>query len=561
MFNRFKNYAKEGNFIVPLLSILRFVLVILVVGFSYGVYQQQRTSEVDQYRYLEEERLAFLKSNMEDISDLVAGDLELAKSHHEFLDYLLEKAEQGEDHRENLIEELQVLSSQRKIYDQIRFIDVNGNEDIRINYRAGLTYSTPEEELQNKSDRYYFQETIKLSDGEVYISPLDLNIEGGEIEQPLKPMIRISTPIFIEGELKGILILNYLAQELLDSLSNNINLEGEEVFLINQDGYWLQGPSKEDEWGFMYDDSSKTIFNWDNTFDSSILEENKHQGLHADGLFTTATVKPFDQLDYQWKLVSFLPNVSLYKESEKLLNYLIITNIVIVSLLITASSVLIFAFKKRIAADKIITKLNDTLKIITKVLRHDLANDFTHIKFSLELFRENNKEKEFLKEVDFATEHGISIIGQMKEIEGMVSQGAKLKKFEVQKTIKKLFEKYSIEFKIQGDAIIKVDDGINSVFDNIISNAVRHGKTDRMDIKITQGKKKVIVKFADFGKGVPDEIKKFIFDEGFKHGKTGNTGLGLYIVAKTVERYGGKIWVEDNKPKGAVFVLEFPITN
>ncbi len=39
------------------------------------------------------------------------------------------------------------------------------------------------------------------------------------------------------------------------------------------------------------------------------------------------------------------------------------------------------------------------------------------------------------------------------------------------------------------------------------------------------------------------------------YGETGNTGLGLYIVRKIMENYGGCVHVEDNTPKGAVFVL------
>jgi signal transduction histidine kinase len=60
---------------------------------------------------------------------------------------------------------------------------------------------------------------------------------------------------------------------------------------------------------------------------------------------------------------------------------------------------------------------------------------------------------------------------------------------------------------------------------------------------------------ADQGKGIPDEVKARVFDEGFTFGETGNTGLGLYIVKKTMERYGGSVVAKDNRPKGTVFEL------
>jgi len=101
------------------------------------------------------------------------------------------------------------------------------------------------------------------------------------------------------------------------------------------------------------------------------------------------------------------------------------------------------------------------------------------------------------------------------------------------------------------------DDSLSSVIDNIIRNAVNHGKADR--ITITTGKERDMceVRIADNGTGIPDEIKGKVFEEGFVYGDTGHTGLGLHIVEKAMENYGGYAYVEDNEPKGAVFALRF----
>ena len=95
-----------------------------------------------------------------------------------------------------LSEDFLNLATYQRSYDQCRFINEKGIEVIRINFNNGTPYIVPDSGLQNKSNRYYFQETIKLSENEVYISPLDLNIENGEVEVPFKPMIRIGTPNF-----------------------------------------------------------------------------------------------------------------------------------------------------------------------------------------------------------------------------------------------------------------------------------------------------------------------------------------------------------------------------
>ena len=42
------------------------------------------------------------------------------------------------------------------IYDQIRFIDLEGNEVIRVNYETDGAILVDKDDLQNKKDRYYF---------------------------------------------------------------------------------------------------------------------------------------------------------------------------------------------------------------------------------------------------------------------------------------------------------------------------------------------------------------------------------------------------------------------
>jgi C4-dicarboxylate-specific signal transduction histidine kinase len=68
------------------------------------------------------------------------------------------------------------------IYDQIRIIDMSGNEVLRINHNNGDSYIVSEDNLQNKSNRYYFENAILLEDNYIYLSKIDLNIENGEIE-------------------------------------------------------------------------------------------------------------------------------------------------------------------------------------------------------------------------------------------------------------------------------------------------------------------------------------------------------------------------------------------
>ncbi|MCI0506205.1 MAG: PAS domain S-box protein [Gammaproteobacteria bacterium] len=140
-----------------------------------------------------------------------------------------------------------------RIYDQIRYIDRSGMERVRVNYHDGVAAAAPLDQLQDKSQRYYFIESRRLKPNAIYISHVDLNVEQGEIERPFKPMIRIAAPVYdAAGQLKGIVMLNYLAAAMLDDFRKFMEDSWGEPMMVNPGGYWLASPYRDDEWGFMF---------------------------------------------------------------------------------------------------------------------------------------------------------------------------------------------------------------------------------------------------------------------------------------------------------------------
>jgi len=169
--------------------------------------------------------------------------------------------------------------------------DSNGDEKIRINIGSDGGYLVPEQDLQNKKDRYYFTETVKLNVGNVYISPLDLNIENGEIETPYKPMIRLSTPIYDNyGTLQGIIVLNYLADYMLSGFRELSGNSSGEIILLNEAGYRLSSSNPDNDWNFMFDEKKEDTF--ENEYPNEWLSilENKGQQTTDEGLITSSPV-------------------------------------------------------------------------------------------------------------------------------------------------------------------------------------------------------------------------------------------------------------------------------
>ncbi|KAF1050910.1 MAG: Alginate biosynthesis sensor protein KinB [Stenotrophomonas maltophilia] len=135
-------------------------------------------------------------------------------------------------------------------YDKVRWLDERGNERLRVNNRNGQVDLVAPADLQNKAQRPFFSESVGLPRGGLYFSELDLNVEQGVVEQPLQPTLRIASPVVYDGQNYGVVVLNYRAQRLLDRLRGLGERQGLKLYLVNEDGYWLLGPHREDEWGW-----------------------------------------------------------------------------------------------------------------------------------------------------------------------------------------------------------------------------------------------------------------------------------------------------------------------
>lgn len=200
-------------------------------------------------------------------------------------------------------------------YAQIRWIDTDGKERLRLNQADGSNiWVTPDDHLQDKSSRYYVQAALKLAKGAVYISPLDLNIEEGHVVVPYEPMVRLATPIFRkDGEPLGIFVLNVNAQSMLHLFSQSAG--GGNVVLLNQEGYWLKSPRSEEEWGFML--GNKETFGQKFPREWQLISSSEEGETETEnGLWTWKSVRVADEANgninpMTWKVVSNISSETL----------------------------------------------------------------------------------------------------------------------------------------------------------------------------------------------------------------------------------------------------------
>ena len=144
---------------------------------------------------------------------------------------------------------------------------------------------------------------------------------------------------------------------------------------------------------------------------------------------------------------------------------------------------------------------------------------------------------------------------------------------DAEKIIKNISNQKQVNIKhenLKEDYIIKADDFLIDVFENVLINAVRHNDNQFTEINVKfseileKGNKSLRIEFIDNGRGIPDFQKEGIFKKGDKRDRSvSGLGLGLSLVKSILERYDAKIWVKnrikDDYTQGSNFILLFPL--
>ncbi len=122
-----------------------------------------------------------------------------------------------------------------------------------------------------------------------------------------------------------------------------------------------------------------------------------------------------------------------------------------------------------------------------------------------------------------------------------------------------------IEVRVENPLpVIKAEEmRINQLFQNLISNAVKYMDKEKGLVRINCKELEHFwqLSVSDNGPGIDPQYHEQIF-RMFKSlsidPNTDSTGIGLTLVKRIVEMYGGKIWVESQLGEGCTFIFTIP---
>jgi len=578
--------AESAQSRVYLITTLLMLSVIFLVFFSLETYFQ---SQIRAIKTVEKETLTYMERHITEEFYSIISDLRfLANSW--YIPTILDDTDEGKYYREKVSQEYANLAKARRIYDQIRLIDSKGKERIRINYDGYKSSVVPVDVLQNKSGRYYFQKSILLPPGNVYISPLDLNIENGEIEIPVKPMIRFALPIFNKEEkTSGILIFNYLGADLLSTLSSIAHLAGSELYLANSDGLWIMGPDATRDWSFMYPEDS--LYRMEETIPKSNFPPDllKGQFIHNGILFTFRKVQPSPFSDDFWYVFSGKEVAGIL--ASRRMAFLI--SAVLLMLLATLTFLVLYTMKKTTdEKQRIQGMLEETVQEKASFLAHmslEIRNPMNVVVGINRLLMDselNGTQRDLVERGAKASADLVGIINNILNFSKIEANKITLESvsFDLPLLLEDIIEQYDTNLKGKPVSLILDSDvkspfflmgdplRLKQVLSNLLSNAIKFTDIGKVMLHsrtiLLEGNQVLLnISVSDTGIGIhPDDLNsifnKFSQAEGSTSRLYGGTGLGLNISRNLVELMGGTLQLTSIPGEGSIFSFEltFPVS-
>lgn len=214
----------------------------------------------------------------------------------------------------------------------------------------------------------------------------------------------------------------------------------------------------------------------------------------------------------------------------------------------------------------------DNLETLNQVVRHDIRNDLRLVQAYAEMAQKHVDEQghEYLATVLESVASALELTRTAGELAEMLIQSdVETERIPLAPTLEQHVDVIQSTYP---QAIVTVDGSLprtqvvgnemlGSIFRNLLQNAIRHDDkgipTATTRAAIQDGE--VEVRIADNGPGVPDAHNEGILGKGERGLESEGTGIGLYPVQSLVESFGGEVWVEDNDPQGAVFVVQLPV--
>ena len=215
---------------------------------------------------------------------------------------------------------------------------------------------------------------------------------------------------------------------------------------------------------------------------------------------------------------------------------------------------------------------NEELAILNHLTRHDIRNDVSLVVGRARELRENVEPgyDGLVDEIVNSSNHVLQLTRTIGDIVESVSQEGepdlqpvdlgRILEAEVE-TARSLYSGGVISIEDPPEDVdVRANELLSSVFANLFGNAMLYNDKDTPEVTVTTevGEGSVTVRVADNGPGIPEYQRERLFSAP-ESGMEASTSVGLYLVGRLVEQYGGDVQVENRPEGGAAFDVTLPL--
>ena len=224
-------------------------------------------------------------------------------------------------------------------------------------------------------------------------------------------------------------------------------------------------------------------------------------------------------------------------------------------------------------------KQEESLRVLSRVLRHNLRNDANVVLGHLESVTETVDSAAMDAETTDGENVHHSLAVATRRIQAILERAHTIREFgrlvesddpvlypvAVSGAVRQAVNSVgrgdaSVDVDVPDDLFVLADETVTAALRHIVENAVEHaGEAPTVEVDVEADDERVRVRVADDGPGIPEERRDRVLERDgtdIYHSR----GLGLFFVDRLLDVYGGDLSVDDSPLGGCLVTLAFPRT-
>lgn len=211
----------------------------------------------------------------------------------------------------------------------------------------------------------------------------------------------------------------------------------------------------------------------------------------------------------------------------------------------------------------------ETLVLLTRLLRHDIRNDMMAINGHADIVAEH-VDPEGESSLEIIQRRSDAIVRLLRDTDTLVETLGAEREFErvdlstvLDDELASIADSHpdvAIDADVPNGLWVVADGLVHQLFSNLLGNAVAHNDTEELTVRVEAERNGDTVEtiVADSGSGIPETYREEFFELGEQGEGSDGDGLGLYLVSRLADVYGGEVTLDDAPEGGARFRVELP---